>query len=232
MFNYPRLKCADTYKKSRATYTKRATNSGQIVLTTWYSYNNEPSQQNLVHWPLERSGQVKEFTTKYFNSTIMSNLTLESHKRIRTRYTNQLQKVLTRFKDTQLEEISIQNLQDEITPTVIHVSLQQLEGGVAALKDMTLKIQHALDELAIIFEKAYPTPRNIEDEFAQYSSTAEEAIGNTFEYLVLLHARIHGFKAHAKLFDTSKNPPLRTVTIRNPRSLQSRKIWSYPQYQS
>ncbi|VDM54314.1 unnamed protein product [Angiostrongylus costaricensis] len=111
---------------------------------------------------------------------------LASHKRILTRYTNQLQKALTRFKDAQLEEISVQNLQDEITPTVIQTSLQQLEEAVAALENMTTKIQHALDELATMFEKSHPTSPNIEEEFAQYSTTAEEAIGNTFEYLVLL----------------------------------------------
>ncbi|VDM59468.1 unnamed protein product [Angiostrongylus costaricensis] len=136
----------------------------------------------------------------------MFNLSLVSHKRILTGYTNQLQKVLTRFKNAQLEEISIQNLQDEITPTVIHTSLQQLEKGVAALENMTTKIQHALDELATMFEKAHPTLPNIEEEFTQYSSTAEEAIGNTFEYLVLLHAWIHGFKAHAELLNTSYKP--------------------------
>ncbi|VDM64999.1 unnamed protein product, partial [Angiostrongylus costaricensis] len=133
----------------------------------------------------------------------MSNLSLASHKRILTRYTNQLQKVLTRFKDAQLEEISVQNLQDEVTPTVIQTCLQQLEEAVAALENMTTKIQHALDELATMFEKSHPTSPNIEEEFAQYSTTAEEAIGNTFEYLVLLHARIHGFKAHAELLNTS-----------------------------
>ncbi|VDM62089.1 unnamed protein product [Angiostrongylus costaricensis] len=133
----------------------------------------------------------------------MSNLSLASHKRILTRYTNQLQKVLTRFKDAQLEEICIQNVQDEIAPTVIHTCLQQLEEGVAALENMTTKIQHALDELATMFEKTHPTLPNIEEEFTQYSSTAEEAIGNTFVYLVLLHARIHGFNAHAELLNTS-----------------------------
>ncbi|VDM64975.1 unnamed protein product [Angiostrongylus costaricensis] len=133
----------------------------------------------------------------------MSNLSLASHKRILTRYANQLQKVLTRFKDAQVEEISVQNLQDEITLTVIQTGLQQLEEAVAALENMTTKIQHALDELATMFEKSHSTSPNIEEEFAQYSTTAEEAIGNTFEYLVLLHARIHGFKAHAELLNTS-----------------------------
>ncbi|VDM60897.1 unnamed protein product [Angiostrongylus costaricensis] len=71
---------------------------------------------------------------------------------------------------------------------------------------MTIKIQHALEELATIFEKTHPTLANIEDEFAQYSSGVEEAIGNTFEHLVLLHARIHGFKAHAELLNTSHKP--------------------------
>ncbi|VDM60937.1 unnamed protein product [Angiostrongylus costaricensis] len=136
----------------------------------------------------------------------MSNLSLASHKRILTRYTNQLQKVLIRFKDAQLEEISVQNLQDDITPTAIHTNLQQLEDGVAALENMTTKIQHALDKLATMFEKTHPTLPNIKEEFAQYSSTAEEAIGNTFEYLVLLHARIHGFKTHAELHNTSHKP--------------------------
>ncbi|VDM52865.1 unnamed protein product [Angiostrongylus costaricensis] len=135
----------------------------------------------------------------------MSNLTLASHKRILTRYTNQLQKTLTRFKDAQLKEIGIQNLQDEIRPAVIHTSLQQLEGA-AALENMTTKIQDKLDELGTIIEKTHLTLPNIEDEFAQYSSAAEEAIGNTFEYLVLLQARIHGFKAHAKLLNTSHKP--------------------------
>ncbi|VDM63832.1 unnamed protein product [Angiostrongylus costaricensis] len=133
----------------------------------------------------------------------MFKLTLASHKRILTRYTNQLQKALTRFKDSQLEEISIQNLQGEITPAVIHSNLQHLEEGAADLENMTTKIQHELDELATIFEKTHPTLPNIEDEFAQYSSAAEEAIGNTFEYLVLLHARMHGFKAHTELLITS-----------------------------
>ncbi|VDM64965.1 unnamed protein product [Angiostrongylus costaricensis] len=68
---------------------------------------------------------------------------------------------------------------------------------------MTTRIQHALGELATMFEKSHPTSPNTEEEFAQYSTTAEEAIGNTFEYLVLLHARIHGFKAHAELLNTS-----------------------------
>ncbi|VDM64928.1 unnamed protein product [Angiostrongylus costaricensis] len=154
----------------------------------------------------------------------MSNLSLASHKRILTRYTNQLQKVLTRFKDAQLEEISVQNLQDEITPTVIQTSLQQLEEAVAALENMTTKIQHALDELATMFEKSHPTSPNIEEEFAQCSTTAEEAIGNTFEYLVLLHARIHGFKAHAELLNTShkhsttnssKNESTVTAVVKN-----------------
>ncbi|VDM55375.1 unnamed protein product [Angiostrongylus costaricensis] len=136
----------------------------------------------------------------------MSNLTLASHKRILTRYTNQLQKVLTRFKDAKLEEISILNLQDEITPTVIHTSLQKLEEGVVALENMTSKIQHALDELTTIFEKTHATIPNIEDVFAQYSSATEEAIGNIFECLVLLHAQIHGFKPHAELLNTSHKP--------------------------
>ncbi|VDM52717.1 unnamed protein product [Angiostrongylus costaricensis] len=71
---------------------------------------------------------------------------------------------------------------------------------------MTTKIQHALDELDTMFENTHPTLPNIEEEFAQYSSTAEEGIGDTFEYLVLLHARIHGFKAHAELLNTSHKP--------------------------
>ncbi|VDM64917.1 unnamed protein product [Angiostrongylus costaricensis] len=71
---------------------------------------------------------------------------------------------------------------------------------------MTTKTQHALDELATMFEKTRPTLLNIEEEFTQYSSSAEEAIGNTFEYLVLLHARIHGFKAHVELLNTSHKP--------------------------
>ncbi|VDM60493.1 unnamed protein product [Angiostrongylus costaricensis] len=111
----------------------------------------------------------------------MSNLTLASQKRTLTQYTNQLQKVLTCFKDAQLEDISIQNLQDELTPTVIRTRLRQLEEGVAALKNMTIKIQRALDELATIFEKTHPTLPNSENEFAQHSSAAEKAIGNTFE---------------------------------------------------
>uniref|UniRef100_A0A0K0DMP3 Uncharacterized protein n=1 Tax=Angiostrongylus cantonensis TaxID=6313 RepID=A0A0K0DMP3_ANGCA len=135
----------------------------------------------------------------------MSNLTLASRKRILTRYINQLQKALTRFKDAKLEEINIQNLQDEIKPPVIRSNLQQLEEGTAALENMTTKIQHELDELATIFERTNPTLPNIEDEFAQYSNAAEEAIGNAFEYLVLLHARIHSFKAHAEILNTSHN---------------------------
>ncbi|VDM56010.1 unnamed protein product [Angiostrongylus costaricensis] len=153
----------------------------------------------------------------------MSNLALASHKRILTRYSNQLQKVLTRFKDPKLEEIIIQNLQDDLTPIVIHTSLQQL--GVAALENMiTTKIQHALDELATILKhiKHALTLPNIEDEFVQYLSAADEAIGNASEYLVLLHARIHGFKAHDELLNTSHKPsPLRTVGKMNPPSLRS-----------
>uniref|UniRef100_A0A0K0DED3 LXG domain-containing protein n=1 Tax=Angiostrongylus cantonensis TaxID=6313 RepID=A0A0K0DED3_ANGCA len=144
---------------------------------------------------------IQQTATKYANFIIMSNLTLASHKRILMRYTNQLQNVLTRFKDAQLEEISFQNLQDEITPIVIYTSLQQVE-GLASLENMTIKFQHALDELAVV-EKTHPTLPNIEDEFAQYLSAAEEAIGNTFDYHVFLDARIHGLKAHAKLLNTS-----------------------------
>uniref|UniRef100_A0A0K0CUA6 Uncharacterized protein n=1 Tax=Angiostrongylus cantonensis TaxID=6313 RepID=A0A0K0CUA6_ANGCA len=70
---------------------------------------------------------------------------------------------------------------------------------------MTTKIQHELDELATIFERTNPTLPNLEDEFAQYSSAAEEAISNAFEYLVLLHARINSFKAHAELLNTSSH---------------------------
>ncbi|VDM58855.1 unnamed protein product [Angiostrongylus costaricensis] len=77
------------------------------------------------------------------------------------------------------------------------------EGARSTLENVTTKIQHALDEIAPIFENTHPTLPNIEEEFAQYSSTAEEATDNTFEYLVLLHARIHGFKAHAELLNTS-----------------------------
>ncbi|VDM63709.1 unnamed protein product [Angiostrongylus costaricensis] len=71
---------------------------------------------------------------------------------------------------------------------------------------MTTKIQHALDELATIFEKTHSKLPNIENEFEQYSSTAEKAIGITFEYGVLLHAWVHGFRTHAQLFNTSHNP--------------------------
>ncbi|VDM57366.1 unnamed protein product [Angiostrongylus costaricensis] len=71
---------------------------------------------------------------------------------------------------------------------------------------MTTKIQHKLDELATMFEKTHPTLPYIEEEFTQYSSTTEKAIGNTFEYLVLLHARIQGFNAHAELLNTSHKP--------------------------
>uniref|UniRef100_A0A0K0DF29 Baseplate_J domain-containing protein n=1 Tax=Angiostrongylus cantonensis TaxID=6313 RepID=A0A0K0DF29_ANGCA len=71
---------------------------------------------------------------------------------------------------------------------------------------MTIKIQQALDELVAIFEKTHPTLPTIEDEFAQYSTAAEEVIGNTFQYLVLLHARIYGFKAHAELLNTFHKP--------------------------
>uniref|UniRef100_A0A0K0DRJ9 Uncharacterized protein n=1 Tax=Angiostrongylus cantonensis TaxID=6313 RepID=A0A0K0DRJ9_ANGCA len=70
---------------------------------------------------------------------------------------------------------------------------------------MTTKIQHDLDEVATIFERTNPPLPNLEDEFAQYSSAAEEAIGNAFEYLVLLHARIHSFKAHTELLNTSSH---------------------------
>uniref|UniRef100_A0A0K0DD71 Orange domain-containing protein n=1 Tax=Angiostrongylus cantonensis TaxID=6313 RepID=A0A0K0DD71_ANGCA len=68
---------------------------------------------------------------------------------------------------------------------------------------MTTKLHHELDELATIFERTNPTLPNTGDKFVQYSNAAEEAIGSAFEYLVLLHAGIHSFKAHSELLNTS-----------------------------
>uniref|UniRef100_A0A0K0DCS1 BAR domain-containing protein n=1 Tax=Angiostrongylus cantonensis TaxID=6313 RepID=A0A0K0DCS1_ANGCA len=67
---------------------------------------------------------------------------------------------------------------------------------------MTIKVQRELDELATIFEKTHPMLPNIEDEFAQYSSAVEEAIGNIFEYLVhSLYLTLSLLSLTARLFE-------------------------------
>ncbi|KAJ1354837.1 hypothetical protein KIN20_011899 [Parelaphostrongylus tenuis] len=122
-------------------------------------------------------------------------LNLIAQKQMLHKYTDQLDKVLAKFKEDQLAVLNIAVTEWQTTPDFLQRSLERLVEGLSVLNSTKLKVEEELRDFTNKLEQNLE-PADILAEYQEWVENPQQKILEAFEYSSILQARIDGFKAH------------------------------------
>ncbi|KAJ1357442.1 hypothetical protein KIN20_015596 [Parelaphostrongylus tenuis] len=152
-------------------------------------------------------------------------LNLIAQKQMLHKYTDQLDKVLAKFKEEQLAVLNIAVTEWQTTPDFLQRSLQRLVEGLSVLNSTKLKVEEELREFTNKLEQNLE-PADILAEYQEMVEYPQQKILEAFEYSSILQARIDGFRLTSNAHRSVSQLKLLMIQQR----LQSPNAWSYPQY--